>query len=79
MAEFQAKILARNAAEIGSFEQSLAANSAALDLCGTTDEKLALSILVHYNNVTFAQWSARLRGVTSLKSSDQADFRINHG
>ena len=73
------KFSARNAAEIGHFEESLAASSTALNLCGIIDEKLALSIIVHYQNVTFAQWSARLRGVTSAKSSDQGDFRINHG
>ena len=72
------------AAGLDDYDTSLRASSEALNICGLIDEKLSLSILVHYQNVSFWRWASHMVGsvVTSPnqnKSADYDDLSINHG
>ena len=76
------------AASLGEFDLSLKASSVALDASGLIDERLTVAILVHHQNVTFAQWARRmmlgsLAQVTSPNHTKAAEayaaLSINHG
>ena len=78
----------KKAAQLGAFDLSLKASSVALDACGLIDERLTLAILVHHQNVTFAQWARRMMlgaaaQVTSPNHTKAAGayaaLSINHG